>query len=183
MAQLDRFLAVMVANNADSILLAESDVASLQKDGAPRPITRQPLSAQQLLMLLREIAPAGVADQLAEGAPAAFSYVNGEGSFSVTATHVGGRWQASIVPAVEPVVADAVADAHVGANGSGDGSSAAARNGAHDAARDGVRPEAQNGTGPTDAKTAASGESDDASVAARPVAEPPGVVAKALSAR
>ena len=49
MAQLDRFLSVMVANHADSIQLIESDVATLQKDGVPRPITRQPLTAQQLL--------------------------------------------------------------------------------------------------------------------------------------
>ena len=53
MAQLDRFLSVMVTNNAESILLVESDVATLQKDGVARPITRQPLTAQQLLALLQ----------------------------------------------------------------------------------------------------------------------------------
>jgi twitching motility protein PilT len=96
MAQLDRFLSVMVANGADSINLTEREVATLQKDGAPRPITKQPLTAQQLLLLLREIAPPDAARQLAAGAPADFHYANTEGHFAVTASHADGRWQASI---------------------------------------------------------------------------------------
>ncbi len=73
MAQLDRFLSVMVANGADSIQLTEREVATLQKDGAPRPITKQPLTAQQLLLLLREIAPPDAAQQLAAGSATTFS--------------------------------------------------------------------------------------------------------------
>src|ERR1700733_5971212 len=96
MAQLDRFLSVMVANGADSINLTEHEVATLQKDGAPRPITKQPLTAQQLLLLLREIAPPDAVQQLAAGAAANFHYANTEGHFAVTASHADGRWQASI---------------------------------------------------------------------------------------
>jgi twitching motility protein PilT len=95
-AQLDRFLSVMVANGADSIHLTEREVATLQKDGAPRPITKQPLTAQQLLLLLREIAPPDAAQQLAAGAPTSFLYANTEGQFAVTASHADGRWHASI---------------------------------------------------------------------------------------
>jgi twitching motility protein PilT len=96
MAQLDRFLSVMVANGADSINLTEREVATLQKDGAPRPITKQPLTAQQLLLLLREIAPPEAAEQLAAGEPTRFHYANTEGHFAVAATHADGRWHASI---------------------------------------------------------------------------------------
>ncbi len=96
MAQLDRFLSVMIANGADSIQLTEREVATLQKDGAPRPITKQPLTAQQLLLLLREIAPPDAAGQLAAGAPTSFLYANTEGQFAVNASHANGRWHASI---------------------------------------------------------------------------------------
>ena len=146
MAQLDRFLAVMVANRADSIVLAEGNVATLQKDGAPRPITRQPLSAQQLLMLLREIAPPAVAQELAVGSAAEFSYANDEGAFAVEATQAGGRWQASIVAARHARRADdatvesaAATRPETAGNGNGDRPRAA---------RDGESVAAQNGTAP-----------------------------------
>jgi twitching motility protein PilT len=115
-AQLDRFLSVMVANGADSIHLTEREVATLQKDGAPRPITKQPLTAQQLLLLLREIAPPDAAQQLAAGASTSFLYANTEGQFAVAASHADGRWHASIglgdaimeaAPAAEAVQSEA----------------------------------------------------------------------------
>jgi twitching motility protein PilT len=94
--QLDRFLSVMVGNNAEAIVLIEGDVATLHKDGVPRPITKQPLSAAQLMMLLKEIAPAAAAKQLDAGSPATFDYANGDGAFTVKTVHTGGRWHASI---------------------------------------------------------------------------------------
>jgi twitching motility protein PilT len=96
MAQLDRFLNVMVTNHAESILLIEGDVATLQKDGNARPITRQPLSAAQLLMLLKEIAPAPSAKELDGGSPSSFRYANTDGDFMVKSAVTGGRWHASI---------------------------------------------------------------------------------------
>lgn len=96
MAQLDKFLTVMVTNHAESILLIEGDVATLQKDGVPRPITRQPLSGAQLVMLLKEIAPAASAKDLDGGSPASFRYANTDGDFYVKSALTGGRWHASI---------------------------------------------------------------------------------------
>jgi twitching motility protein PilT len=96
MAQLDRFLAVMVSNNADSILLVEGDVATLLKDGVARPITRQALTPQQLLLLLREIAPAAAAEELAGGTAATFEYATNDRTFAVRTARPGGRWHASI---------------------------------------------------------------------------------------
>jgi twitching motility protein PilT len=109
-AQLDRFLSVMVANGADSIHLTEREVATLQKDGTPRPITKQPLTAQQLLLLLREIAPPDAAKQLAAGAPTSFLYANTEGQFAVAASHADGRWHASIGLGDASTEADPVAE-------------------------------------------------------------------------
>ena len=96
MPQLDRFLSVMVGNKAEAIVLIEGDVATLQKDGVPRPITKQPLSAAQLVMLLKEIAPAPAAKRLEAGTPAAFRYSNSDGDFAVKTAMPGGRWHASI---------------------------------------------------------------------------------------
>jgi twitching motility protein PilT len=100
MAQLDRFLSVMISNQAESIQLVESDVASLVKDGALRPMTRQPLTQQQLLGLLREIAPERFAEQLAEGTPTSFHYANGDGRFAITTAITDGLWHASIAQAM-----------------------------------------------------------------------------------
>src|SRR5688572_1581648 len=58
MPQLDRFLSVMVSNRADAIRLVEGQMAVLDVNGAARPMTKQPLTASQLVNLLREIAPA-----------------------------------------------------------------------------------------------------------------------------
>src|SRR3984957_7533449 len=96
MPQLDRFLSVMVGNNAEAIVLIEGDVATLQKDGVPRPITKQPLSAAQLMMLLKEIAPASAAKKLDAGSAATFDYANSDGAFTVKTALTGGRWHARI---------------------------------------------------------------------------------------
>jgi twitching motility protein PilT len=96
MPQLDRFLSVMVGNNAEAIVLIEGDVATLHKDGVPRPITKQPLSAAQLMMLLKEIAPAKAAKRLDAGSAATFDYSNSDGAFTVKTVHTAGRWHASI---------------------------------------------------------------------------------------
>jgi hypothetical protein len=57
MPQLDRLLSVMVSNRAEALRLVENELASLVKDGATVPLTKQALGATQLLGLLREIAP------------------------------------------------------------------------------------------------------------------------------
>ena len=98
MPQLDRFLSVLISNRAESLLLVENGVATLQKDGAARPVTTQPITAQQLLLLLREIAPPDVSPQLAAGAAATFRYASSEGAFTARLAHEGGRWQALITP-------------------------------------------------------------------------------------
>jgi twitching motility protein PilT len=96
MPQLDRLLSVMVSNRAESLRLVENELASLVKDGAAVPLTKQALGATQLLGLLREIAPPDAMRLLDEGTPAEFQYKSGDGVFNARATNEGGRWSAAI---------------------------------------------------------------------------------------
>jgi len=96
MPQLDRLLSVMVSNRAEALRLVENELASLVKDGATVPLTKQALGATQLLGLLREIAPPDALRRLDEGTPAEFEYRSGDGVFSARATNESGRWMAAI---------------------------------------------------------------------------------------
>ena len=96
MPQLDRLLSVMVSNRAEALRLVENELASLVKDGATVPLTKQALGATQLLGLLREIAPPDAARRLDEGTPAEFQYRSGDSVFTARATNEGGRWTAAI---------------------------------------------------------------------------------------
>jgi len=96
MPQLDRLLSVMVSNRAESLHLVENELASLVKDGAAVPLTKQALGATQLLGLLREIAPPDAVRRLDEGAPAEFEYKSGDSVFNARATNEGGKWIAAI---------------------------------------------------------------------------------------
>ena len=87
MPQLDRLLSVMVSNRAEALRLVENELASLVKDGATVPLTKQALGATQLLGLLREIAPPDAMRRLEEGTPAEFEYRSGDGVFNATATN------------------------------------------------------------------------------------------------
>ena len=96
MAQLDRLLSVMESNRANALLLNEGEVAQLDVAGGNRPVTKQPLSPQQVVMLLREIAPADAGAKLDAGQPTIFQYSSDDGVFVARATVVGGRWEASL---------------------------------------------------------------------------------------
>jgi twitching motility protein PilT len=96
MPQLDRLLSVMVSNRAEALRLVENELASLVKDGATVPLTKQALGATQLLGLLREIAPPDAMRRLDEGTPAEFQYRSGDGVFNARATNEGGKWMAAI---------------------------------------------------------------------------------------
>jgi twitching motility protein PilT len=96
MAQLDRLLSVMVSNRANALLLKEGDVAQLDVVGGARPVTKQPLTAQQVVMLLREIAPADAAERLDAGGPVVFQYESDDGVFVARAAMQNGKWEASM---------------------------------------------------------------------------------------
>src|SRR5687768_3975060 len=96
MPQLDRLLSVMVSNRAEALRLVENELASLVKDGAAVPLTKQVLGASQLLGLLREIAPPDALRRLDEGTPAEFQYRTSDGVFTAKASNEGGKWTAAI---------------------------------------------------------------------------------------
>ena len=96
MAQLDRLLSVMTGNRADLLRLTENDVAKLHIGASSHPVTKQTLTAAQLIALLREIAPADALKLLEAGRPASFGYISDEGVFSVEATKDGGKWIATL---------------------------------------------------------------------------------------
>src|SRR5215510_4329815 len=105
MPQLDRLLSVMVSNRAEALCLVENELASLVKDGATVPLTKQALGATQLLGLLREIAPPDAARLLDEGTPTEFQYRSGDSVFNARATNEGGRWMAAITNGVAATTA------------------------------------------------------------------------------
>jgi twitching motility protein PilT len=110
MAQLDRLLSVMVSNRAEALRLVENELASLVKDGASVPLTKQALGATQLLGLLREIAPPDAMRRLDAGTSAEFQYKSGDGVFSASATNEGGKWIAAITPSTNGHSAPQVAN-------------------------------------------------------------------------
>jgi twitching motility protein PilT len=98
MAQLDRFLAVLVTNHGTALHLESDDVARLEIGGVPRPVTKQPFTSAQVLTLLREIATAEAGELLERGRGATFPYACADGAFAVNASVAGGRLTVTIVP-------------------------------------------------------------------------------------
>jgi twitching motility protein PilT len=96
MPQLDRLLSVMVSQRASALRLNETELAELEIDGAPRPVTKTPLTGPQVVALLREIAPAAAAAALDAGQDARFDYVSTDGAFCVDASRDGGRWKGRV---------------------------------------------------------------------------------------
>jgi twitching motility protein PilT len=96
MAQLDRFLSAMVSHRASALRLDEGGLAELEIAGASRPVTKAPLTAAQVLQLLREVAPAAAGEALGAGQPTSFGYVSDEGAFAIDARRDASRWQVRI---------------------------------------------------------------------------------------
>jgi len=89
MAQLDRFLNLLVTNNGSGLVLAEGDVAKVTIKDAARPVMKQPLTSAQILTLVREIAPAGQPHALDAKGAVSFDYSSADGAFEVSLTQNG----------------------------------------------------------------------------------------------
>jgi twitching motility protein PilT len=96
MAQLDRLLSVMMSQRATALRLDESELAELEIAGAPRPVTKTPLTGAQVLALIREIAPSEAASALDAGSGTAFSYVSDDGAFAIETSRENNRWRARV---------------------------------------------------------------------------------------
>jgi twitching motility protein PilT len=98
MAQLDRFLSALVSNHGTALLLVADEVARLEVGDATRPITKQPVSAAQLVALLREIAPPAVAPELDDQAELRFEYALSGETFAVQASGAQPPFRVDIRP-------------------------------------------------------------------------------------
>jgi twitching motility protein PilT len=98
MPRIDPLLTAMLSNRAESVRLADGDIAHLVKAGTQHPLTRQPLGDGQLLILLREMAPADVAAALGGVDPVEFVYANGEGRFVARVMRENGSLRAVVTP-------------------------------------------------------------------------------------
>src|SRR5256885_1955905 len=98
MPQLDRLLSAVISNKADALTLDEGDPAKLELQGGARPVTKSPLTAQQVVGLLKEIAPPDAGRQLDTSKSATFTYKSADGAFAVRAQQEGGKWRARITP-------------------------------------------------------------------------------------
>ncbi|HET7620957.1 MAG TPA: PilT/PilU family type 4a pilus ATPase [Gemmatimonadaceae bacterium] len=104
MAQIDKLLARLGDRETSVLRLTEDDAARLESGGSVQPLTRQPLTAAQLTVLLREIATDEVRAQLDSHA-ATFTYANGRKAYEVKVTPASesesGKLQAEIRSAAD----------------------------------------------------------------------------------
>ena len=89
MAQLDRFLNLLVSNNATALVMAEGEVATLTIRDSARAVMKQPLTSSQILTLVREIAPTNAPHSLDAQGSVRFDYTSADGIFDVTMTQNG----------------------------------------------------------------------------------------------
>jgi twitching motility protein PilT len=81
--RLDRFLQAIFDHKAQGLILAPGRHASLLFDGAPRAVTKDPLTSVQIIALVREITPLSDHPRLESPAPFTFSYEFAGQSFAV----------------------------------------------------------------------------------------------------
>jgi twitching motility protein PilT len=112
MAQLDRFLNILVSNNATALIMSEGDVATVTIRDSARPVMKQPLTSAQILALVREIAPSDHPHALDAQGGVRFEYTTGDGTFSVALTQNG-----KISARIEPIKAGAANGTRPAANG------------------------------------------------------------------
>lgn len=89
MAQLDRFLNLLVSNNASSLNLAEGEVATVTIKDSARPVMKQALTSAQILNLVREISPANAPLTPDANGHSRFEYSSADGTFEVLLTQNG----------------------------------------------------------------------------------------------
>jgi twitching motility protein PilT len=97
-ARLDRLIEVMYEQRAEALQLAVGHPASLVANGASRVLTKEPLTEQQILSLLREIAGPEVGARLGSGGPVGFLYQAPSGGVQVEVTAGAGGSVATVRP-------------------------------------------------------------------------------------
>ncbi|HEU5153325.1 MAG TPA: type IV pilus twitching motility protein PilT [Gemmatimonadales bacterium] len=83
MPRLDKFIQAMHEHGAKSLALQAGKPASLVVGDSTRPVTKEPLTAAQVTMLVKEIAPSQLQPNVTEGASFGFAYVSPSGKVNV----------------------------------------------------------------------------------------------------
>ncbi|MEA2765344.1 MAG: twitching motility protein PilT [Gemmatimonadaceae bacterium] len=89
MAQLDRFLNLLVSNNASALNLSEGEVATVTIKDSARPVMKQALTSAQILNLVREISPSNAPPALDLHGNTRFEYSSSDGIFDVVLSQNG----------------------------------------------------------------------------------------------
>src|ERR1700730_15460049 len=89
MAQLDRFLNLLVSNNASALNLSEGEVATVMIKDSARPVMKQALTSAQILNLAREISPSNASPTPDIQGNTRFDYSSSDGTFEVVLTQNG----------------------------------------------------------------------------------------------
>ena len=83
MPRLDKFIQAMHEHGARSLALQAGKPASLLVGDSTRPVTKEPLTAAQVTMLVKEIAPSQLQPNFTDGASVAFAYLSPSGKVDV----------------------------------------------------------------------------------------------------
>ncbi len=78
MPRLDKFIQAMHEHGARSLALHAGKPASLVVGDSTRPVTKEPLTAAQVTMLVKEIAPSQLQPNVTDGASFGFGYLSPE---------------------------------------------------------------------------------------------------------
>ncbi|HEU5175665.1 MAG TPA: PilT/PilU family type 4a pilus ATPase [Gemmatimonadaceae bacterium] len=97
MAQLDKFLAAILTHQARSLRVEADAPAVLDVAGAPRALTRGPITNDQVLALLREVADMSQRAAIEASVPVTIMRGTPDGTFIVRAAATNGRWQLEAV--------------------------------------------------------------------------------------
>ncbi len=97
--RLDRFLQAIFDHKAQGLLLAPGRPASLLFNGAPRAVTKEPLTSVQIVALVKEITPSADQAGLEGGAACTFTYAFGSHLIAVQAGPEGDGTHAVLRPA------------------------------------------------------------------------------------
>ncbi len=83
MARLDQFIELMHRQDADELALIGGKPVALVHRGAPRDITRDPMTHEQIQQLVTEITPADLAEHIKSESEADFAYASPTGGVQV----------------------------------------------------------------------------------------------------
>jgi twitching motility protein PilT len=96
MAQLDKLLSAMMTNHASALVLTDGEVVKLEIGGQLRPLTKTPLSAANILLLLQEVATPHDQAAIESGGPIEILRATPDGAFVIKGQVTDGKWRAVV---------------------------------------------------------------------------------------